>query len=318
MNTIKIIIFATFFIIIPHLKAQDSTKSFSFPHKTGDMWEYFYSDGPMYVDTLQNFTIFDSTDSKGIIYIHQHARFINPIGPSVILSDTMKYWIDSLNNNVYSKRDRFDTVLIYKLKVKLGDQWVTNTIRNDDNSINGYSVARVIKKWEGSLFGVKTTFMELHYFDVVDSSDTSGFTIYANDVLADGFGLVSSGGGEAPGQILIIGAVINGTLYGDTTKITGIKNKDASLGPNRITLFQNYPNPFNPTTTIAYSLPKSGNVKLTVYNAIGSKVATIVNEYKPAGNYSVQFKGSNLASGIYFYRLESGNYSSAKKFILMK
>jgi len=81
---------------------------------------------------------------------------------------------------------------------------------------------------------------------------------------------------------------------------------------------QNYPNPFNPTTTIKYSLPKAGNVKLTVYNAIGSKVATIVNEYKTAGIYSVQFNGSNLASGIYLYRLESGNFSSVKKFILLK
>jgi hypothetical protein len=83
-------------------------------------------------------------------------------------------------------------------------------------------------------------------------------------------------------------------------------------------LSQNYPNPFNPSTTINYSLPKSGNVKITVYNAIGSKVATIVNEYKPAGNYSVQFNGSNLASGIYLYRLESGNFSDTKKLVLLK
>ena len=83
-------------------------------------------------------------------------------------------------------------------------------------------------------------------------------------------------------------------------------------------LSQNYPNPFNPTTTINYSIPKEGNVRLTIYSAIGKKEATIVNEYKPAGNYSVQFNGSNLASGIYLYRLESGNYSAAKKFILMK
>jgi hypothetical protein len=88
--------------------------------------------------------------------------------------------------------------------------------------------------------------------------------------------------------------------------------------PQGFTLSQNYPNPFNPATTIKYSLAKEGNVKLTVYNAIGNKVATIVNENKPAGNYSVQFNGSNLSSGIYLYRLESGNYSVAKKFILMK
>jgi hypothetical protein len=100
------------------------------------------------------------------------------------------------------------------------------------------------------------------------------------------------------------------------TLITGISKEDPYLAS--FNLRQNYPNPFNPSTTINYSLAKPGNVKLTVYNSIGSKVATIVNEYKPAGNYSVQFNGSNLASGIYLYRLESGNYSTAKKFILMK
>ena len=88
--------------------------------------------------------------------------------------------------------------------------------------------------------------------------------------------------------------------------------------PKNYELSQNYPNRWNPSTTINYSLAKAGNVKLTVYNAIGSKVATIVNEYKQAGNYSVQFNGSNLSSGIYLYRLESGNYSAAKKFILLK
>jgi hypothetical protein len=79
-----------------------------------------------------------------------------------------------------------------------------------------------------------------------------------------------------------------------------------------------YPNPFNPSTIISYSLAKDGIVRLTVYNAIGSKVATVVNEYKNAGNYSVQFNGNNLASGIYLYRLEAGNYSAAKKFIILK
>jgi hypothetical protein len=105
------------------------------------------------------------------------------------------------------------------------------------------------------------------------------------------------------------------TILINTDSVNSIKDKysltDFSLG-------QNYPNPFNPSTTINYSLPISGNVKLTIYNSIGSKVATLVNEYKPAGTYSVNFNASNLASGIYLYRLESGTYSAAKKLILIK
>ena len=88
--------------------------------------------------------------------------------------------------------------------------------------------------------------------------------------------------------------------------------------PDNYSLDQNYPNPFNPSTTINYTLPHSGNVKLTVYNSIVSKVATIVNEYKPAGSYSVYFKASTLASGIYLYRLESGIFTTSKKFVLLK
>jgi outer membrane protein assembly factor BamB len=107
------------------------------------------------------------------------------------------------------------------------------------------------------------------------------------------------------------------TLYALQDTVTGVK--DEKLEPVKdYQLSQNYPNPFNPTTTINYSIAKAGNVRLTVYNSIGSKVTTIVNEYKPAGNYSVQFNGSSLASGIYLYRLESGNYNAARKFILIK
>jgi hypothetical protein len=99
--------------------------------------------------------------------------------------------------------------------------------------------------------------------------------------------------------------------------ITSVERLSTDLSMH-FSLDQNYPNPFNPSTTINYSVAKEGNVKLTVYNAIGSKVATLVDQYKPAGNYSVQFNGSNLASGIYLYRLESGTFSDTKKFILLK
>jgi photosystem II stability/assembly factor-like uncharacterized protein len=83
-------------------------------------------------------------------------------------------------------------------------------------------------------------------------------------------------------------------------------------------LIQNYPNPFNPITEIRYSIEKEGNVQLNIYNLLGSRVSTIVNEYKQVGNYSVQFNGSNLPSGIYFYKLEAGQFSQVKKMLLLK
>ena len=89
-------------------------------------------------------------------------------------------------------------------------------------------------------------------------------------------------------------------------------------GPTHFSLEQNYPNPFNPSTTIEYSIPESGNVKLNVYNSLGEEVETLVNEEKPAGNYEVNFNASELASGIYFYQLRSGAFNQTKKMILIK
>ena len=83
-------------------------------------------------------------------------------------------------------------------------------------------------------------------------------------------------------------------------------------------LFQNYPNPFNPTTTIVYTITRSGFVDLTVFDILGRKVATLINENQTAGNYSVKFDGSGLSSGIYIYRLRSDDFISSKKLVLMK
>ena len=83
-------------------------------------------------------------------------------------------------------------------------------------------------------------------------------------------------------------------------------------------LEQNYPNPFNPTTNITYVLPKAENVSLKVYDVLGREVATLVNEVKPAGAYTVPFNASSLASGVYFYKLQAGSFVQTKKMMLVK
>ncbi len=89
------------------------------------------------------------------------------------------------------------------------------------------------------------------------------------------------------------------------------------------TLSQNYPNPFNPSTTIKYSIPAVGTsltkfVQMKVYDILGKEVATLVNENKPAGNYEVNFNASNLSSGVYFYKLQAGNFIQIKKMTVVK
>lgn len=87
---------------------------------------------------------------------------------------------------------------------------------------------------------------------------------------------------------------------------------------NDFQLMQNYPNPFNPTTTISYQLSAISFTTLKVYDAMGREVATLVNEVKSAGTYSVTFDATKLSSGIYFYRLQAGEFIEAKKMLLMK
>ncbi len=83
-------------------------------------------------------------------------------------------------------------------------------------------------------------------------------------------------------------------------------------------LHQNYPNPFNPETTIRYQIPQSGKVSLHIYDVLGRKIDTLVEEYKTAGIYEVLFNGKDLTSGVYFYRIQSGNFTAEKKFVLIK
>jgi len=88
--------------------------------------------------------------------------------------------------------------------------------------------------------------------------------------------------------------------------------------PYTFTLFANYPNPFNPTTTIKFSVPGTHFVTLQVFDMLGREIETLVNEEKSVGNYELKFDGSNLTSGIYFYRLQAGNFVETKKLILLK
>lgn len=90
------------------------------------------------------------------------------------------------------------------------------------------------------------------------------------------------------------------------------------VSPTSFSLEQNYPNPFNPRTNIQFSLVESGLVTIKIYNAIGQKVANLLNEYKPAGVYTVDFNANNLPSGVYFYRITSGKFVETKKMVLMK
>lgn len=108
------------------------------------------------------------------------------------------------------------------------------------------------------------------------------------------------------------------SLYYNNGIITTTYNDGNSLIPNEYKLEQNHPNPFNPETIINYSIPNAEFVSLRVYDLLGREVKTLVNEKKQAGNYSVNFNGIGLMSGVYYYNLKCDGKTSTKKMILIK
>ncbi len=104
----------------------------------------------------------------------------------------------------------------------------------------------------------------------------------------------------------------------DGTKTeSGVINVKVS-DPVKYELAQNYPNPFNPSTSIEYSIPVDGFVSIIIYNSLGEKIRSLVNTQRQAGNYRVNFDADGLSSGIYYYRINAGKYSSVKKMILLR
>ena len=100
---------------------------------------------------------------------------------------------------------------------------------------------------------------------------------------------------------------------------TTVGNEDELANVETFRLNQNYPNPFNPSTTISFNLPNAADVTLSVYNVLGQRVATLLNNRKyTSGSHTLSFDASNLASGIYIYRIQAGSYTSQKRMTLIK
>ena len=108
-----------------------------------------------------------------------------------------------------------------------------------------------------------------------------------------------------------------GIIITNYSPSTGIDDKNYSA-PNQIILEQNYPNPFNPATKIKFSIPESSIIVIKIYNAVGSELATLLNEIKQPGTYEVSFNAVDLSSGAYFYSIETDNFREVKKMILIK
>ena len=208
-------------------------------------------------------------------------------------------------------------------------------ILNQFGSYHGIELFYVFNTWENATLGTGNLFTAQD-----DSMETNMLKYWVNFAYTgnpNGSSLV-----QWPQYIdstdcyLEINATPDGTKSGVRTEkcnfwdeaagyITGIKNKTSIKIPLEFKLYQNYPNPFNPMTTIEYRIPASLTnakgkilVSLNVFDILGNKVAQMVNKYQSAGSYRIEVNASYLSSGIYFYKLEVGNYADTKKMILLK
>ncbi len=173
------------------------------------------------------------------------------------------------------------------------DQLVSNfsgTIHEKDGLLNEFYVYLYSQKFDSA----KTVLSDIP-------------ALYANnkDVLLANW-LLDRAAGSSSNQIIKQG----------TSQLASMQ--DNNTAPSKFQVMQNYPNPFNPSTIIHYEIPNDGLVTLRIYDELGREVKTLVNQYESKGRYDINFNASNLASGIYFYRLNAGNYSAIKKMILLK
>ncbi len=118
------------------------------------------------------------------------------------------------------------------------------------------------------------------------------------------------------GDVLFASAENMG-VYRTTSAVTSVDENESGV-VNNFSLEQNYPNPFNPSTKIQYAISNKQFVQLKVYDVLGNEVATLVNEFKPAGSYEVNFNAAKLSSGVYLYKLNAGSFIETKKMILLK
>lgn len=154
----------------------------------------------------------------------------------------------------------------------------------------------------------------------IEVTSTEGFSIGDNIVINRGGANEESNIITGFGSLILQSPLQFNHLAGEriiNTTATSVEEKYSNI-LNNFSLSQNFPNPFNPSTKIRYSITQSGLVTLKVYDVLGTEIETLVNEEKPVGNYELNWKATNLPSGVYFYRLQAGSFVQTRKMILLK
>ncbi|MBZ0204191.1 MAG: T9SS type A sorting domain-containing protein [Ignavibacteria bacterium] len=244
-------------------------------------------------------------------------RFV--ITKDTLIENVKYFYFDGFPPDDYYSRYswiRFDSLssIISLITVSQSEYDYLNLSANQGDTLLFPCIVRA----DTSLFGVNTT--HKYYYKNINSFHTS---ITRSIDLAYYFGItyyrytLSRPEGNVEVRCYLRGCNINGIVYGDTSVVLGV-NQVSSKTPESFSLFQNYPNPFNPNTRIRFSVPKSSFTKLTIYDITGRVMAILVNEELKPGVYEVDWDASHRASGVYYYKLETQNFTETQKMVLIK
>ncbi|WKZ70957.1 MAG: T9SS type A sorting domain-containing protein [Melioribacteraceae bacterium] len=279
----KIILHISLFALVSIVVSAQQSVSY-FPYEVGNKWEW----GSSSKDT----TIFDEITDTARLADQSVDVYLNN-------SETPRYNVKS-NGNVYQYLGDNTMAIWFDFTVAPGDTFYT-TLYSAEYYVTVDSI-------EGELFGEKTKIRKFQWYS------KSGGTKWGEQSVSDKFGIYYRWSFFPPPESeLIVGCTIDGIGYGTLVNVS----EEPEL-VNNFQLFQNYPNPFNPSTKINFILPQSGNVSLSVYNTLGEKIKTIIDDFLLKGNHTIEFDGSKLSSGIYFYKIIFGKKTITKKMQLLK
>ena len=229
-------------------------------------------------------------NGTGVIHFHSDAPGLITFAPV----DTLGNWYDYYDETLDSTYD----VMLWASSIAFdpdGLLWAGN-LRPD---------------WSGPMGGA------WYAYDVTTGDIMETVGIPMGDSTAGGSRSPRGIAWTADGQTMYTADFDYSTISVYQNTSTDVAQAGSEL-PSSYELGQNYPNPFNPSTMINFSIPESGLVTLKVFNVLGQEIAELVNDVKSAGNYEVSFDASNLTTGMYVYKIQTGNYSATKKMLLVK
>ena len=263
------------------------------PLKPGNKWLYLSS-----VLTQNSFLKFEVLDSVKVI---NNIPFF-----AVLTGENLSYttYLGITPDNFYA---RFLEVMndslykYFKTNPNKGDTWEQEWFSDPP-----IFYSTIIDTFSAPIFGKNTL---VYVVDRTDSLIQGSREFWTKE-----FGLIN--GLYEQAEDILIGCVIDGVLYGDTT-VVGVENNNQII-PNEFVLYQNYPNPFNPSTVISWQLAAGSYVSLKIYDVLGREIITLVNRYYVTGTYKVNFNANGLPGGVYFYRLITKDFIQTKKMMLVR